>query len=83
MTANKFRAALDRRFQSASSQGEDRLILESRELHRKTGGYPGPNHRMPVCCEVMRSAMKSGDWIVQAPPKGDGATLKISYALPR
>jgi 5-methylcytosine-specific restriction protein A len=47
------------------------------------GGYPGENHRMPVCCEVMRSTMAPGDQVVETPPSGKGAALTIRYRLPR
>jgi hypothetical protein len=55
------------------------------ELHRLVGGYQGPNHRMPVCCEVMRRAFASdaGDRIVEGPRSGQGASLTIRYVLPR
>jgi hypothetical protein len=47
------------------------------------GGYPGNNHRMPVCCAAMRAEMRAGDNIVRAPPSGDGANVVIEYRLPR
>jgi 5-methylcytosine-specific restriction protein A len=48
------------------------------------GGYPGAGkHRMPVCCEAMRSEKRAGDEIVFEPPKGKGASLTIRYRLPR
>lgn len=61
------------------------MDVNAGELHRRVGGYPGSNHRMPVSCEVMRSAMGSdaGDIVLSQPPKGDGATLTIRYVLPR
>jgi 5-methylcytosine-specific restriction protein A len=59
------------------------ITIKSGDLHRRVGGYPSHNHRMPVCCHVMRANMRSGDQILAAPPKGDGATLVIRYRLPR
>jgi 5-methylcytosine-specific restriction protein A len=53
------------------------------DLHRSVGGYPGQHHRMPVCCRAMRSALTQEDTILAQPPKGDGATLAISYRIPR
>ena len=57
----------------------------SGELHSRVGGYPGRDHRMPNCCEVMKaqSASDVGDVIVEQPPSGQGATLTIKYRLPR
>jgi len=59
------------------------VVVNAGDLHRRAGGYPGANHRMPVCCEVMRRLMESGDEIRQEPPRGNGATLTILYRLPR
>jgi len=52
-------------------------------LHRRLGHYPGPDHRMPICCNVMKQCMQSGDFIISQPPKGQGASLTIRYQLPR
>jgi 5-methylcytosine-specific restriction protein A len=53
--------------------------VNSGDLHRQVGGYPGRNHRMPVCCEVMYGKMKGDDAVLSAPPKGKGASLTIRY----
>ncbi|MDR2590443.1 MAG: hypothetical protein LBC71_05605 [Oscillospiraceae bacterium] len=60
----------------------DYIDLVSGDIHRAVGGYPSKNHRMPICCEVMYSRMRSNDIILYAPPKGKGATLKIRYYNP-
>jgi hypothetical protein len=52
-------------------------------LHRRVGGYPGSEHRMPVCCATMRSVMGPNDRIVKQPPSGNGASLLIQYSVPR
>ena len=58
--------------------------MRSGDLHKRVGGYPGSNHRMPVCCEVMYAEMIDGvDEILHAPPKRKGASLEIEYLLPR
>lgn len=43
------------------------------------------NHRMPVCCRVMRAAVApdAGDVILGEPPSGQGASLTVRYVLPR
>src|SRR5436309_3280109 len=47
------------------------------------GGYPGGNHRMPVCCQVMKAAIQGRDKVVEIPPRGAGANLIVEYVLPR
>lgn len=66
------------------ARADDQSFVDVRagDLHRQTGGYPG-NHRMPVCCDVMRKAMQPGDQVLREPPKGNGASLTIRYLLPR
>lgn len=59
------------------------ITIRAGDLHKALGGYPGPNHRMPICCSAMYQAMDIGDEIVKAPPKGRGANLYIRYRLPR
>jgi len=78
-----FQAELDRMLQSAQQQGFSHIDVTSGDLHRRVGGYPGRNHRMPICCSVMRGSMTSGDTVLQEPPKGKGATLIVRYKLPR
>lgn len=81
-TAPDFRRALDRLFRDAERRAEKLLIVQAGHLHRIVGGYPG-NHRMPTCCNVMRSYMRDSDRFRYQPPKGDGARLEIEYRLPR
>ena len=74
-------------FQQAISRMLSRLPsgyieISSGELHRIVGGYPGRNHRMPICCQVMRENMRPGDEILAQPPKGLGASLRIRYHRP-
>jgi 5-methylcytosine-specific restriction protein A len=78
-----FQMHLESLLNRAENAGESFFIIESGDLHRQIGGYPGPNHRMPICCEVMYSMMQQGDQILYAPPKGRGASLKIQYQIPR
>lgn len=66
-----------------SNCNESYIDIISRELHRAVGGYPGPNHRMPLCCQVMRRLMTEGDRIMYEPPSGQGSTFHIRYKLPR
>lgn len=82
-TASDFQAALDEILTLAEQEGATFVDLKAGDLHRKVGGYPGHNHRMPVCCDVLRGAMVVGDAVLHAPPKGKGAALEIRYRLPR
>lgn len=81
--ANDFRKRLRKRLKRAEEEGKPHEDINAGELHRDVGGYPGPDHRMPVCCGVMRSEMKNGDRIIEEPPEGDGASPTVRYELPR
>jgi len=82
-TMNNFRKELADLFSRALEDGKTSINVNSGELHRVLGGYPGPNHRMPVCCDAMYQEMRAGDQILNAPAKGKGASLTIRYLLPR
>ncbi|NLM43731.1 MAG: hypothetical protein GX201_06920 [Clostridiales bacterium] len=79
--SNKFAEVLKEILEKAKIEGKDYIDVESGYLHRLVGGYPGRNHKMPLCCRVMRSFMNKGDIILYSPPSGKGATLKIRYYL--
>jgi hypothetical protein len=78
-----FEQAIRTTLRAAADAGRPHVDITSRDLHRSVGGYPGPNHRMPVCCSVMYGFMKPGDIVVDAPPSGQGAKLTIRYRLSR
>lgn len=84
-TADEFREALYSVFYDAFRQKRTTVDVNAGELHRHVGCYPGPNHRMPLCCRVMRDAVDrvAGDVILNEPPSGQGASLTIRYVLPR
>ena len=81
-TSRLFHEALDRLFAAALASGQSKARVHAGELHREVGGYPSPNHRMPVCCAVMRRRMGEADAVLVSPPKGAGANLTIEYRLP-
>lgn len=58
---------------------DDYIDLLSREVHERVGGYPSKDHRMPVCCDAMYNQMRADDTVMNSPPKGKGATLRIRY----
>lgn len=71
-------------FDEATKEGRENVDVNAGDLHRRVGEYPSPDHRMPVCCSVMRSEFSADcDVVLESPPKGDGASLMIRYNLPR
>lgn len=84
-TAKQFVNELDVMMLEAIKEGRPFTEISAAELHKRVGGYPGKNHRMPLCCEVMRGslALDAGDVIIEEPPSGQGARLNIRYVLPR
>ena len=82
-TMRDFQKEVDKIFEIAQGQSKLHVDVKSGDLHRRVEGYPGRNHRMPLCCEVMKRNMKQRDQILQEPPSGQGATLVIRYKLPR
>jgi hypothetical protein len=84
-TADDFRMEMYRMMSEAVHDSRETAEINAGDLHRRVGDYPGRNHRMPVCCEVMRGAFSpdAGDVILEEPPSGHGASLTIRYVLPR
>jgi 5-methylcytosine-specific restriction protein A len=78
-----FRTRIRGLMREAQAAGASFVDINSGQVHRAIGGYPGPDHRMPVCCQVMKTDMRAGDRILASPPKGQGASLTIRYQLPR
>ena len=65
----------------ARGNGKSYVDIESGNLHKKVGGYPNANHRMAVCCEVMKRMMRAGDSVLSEPSSGPGETLLIRYIV--
>lgn len=78
-----FREALETEFRLASLAGRRSIIVRAGDLHRAVGGYPGPGHKMPTLCRIMREVMGPRDRVVASPLRGAGANLLIEYVLPR
>jgi hypothetical protein len=74
---NRLMAILNRARQS----GQPYVDIEAGNLHKEVGGYPNPNHRMPVCYEVMRKLMRPGDSVIKEPLDSQDATLIIRYTV--
>jgi len=78
-----FRTALQKQLAKAERNGESHCEVQAGALHREVGIYPRSNHRMPICCDVMRQEMRGEDRIITEPPKQNGASVVIRYTLPR
>jgi len=76
-----FRSALRELKAKAKAQGKTEITISAGQLHRTVGGYPSTNHRMPICCRIMREEMRPGDKVIAAPPRGQGASLEIQYRI--
>jgi predicted AAA+ superfamily ATPase len=81
--SDDFRRALRDIFVEADRSGKKSVDVNAGRLHRRVGGYPGPNHRMASCCEAMLAEKGPPDTTVSQPAKGKGASLTIRYAIPR
>ena len=81
--AAAFESEIRERWREAEDAGADFVDVQAGDVHSQVGGYPGPNHRMPDCCHVMRRMMVAGDEVLAEPPRGAGATLVVRYRLPR
>ena len=77
----EFQRGLDRILEEARNLGKPYEDVRAGDLHKSVGGYPARNHRMPVCCSVMRKNMKGSDTILPNTLKKDGASLRIRYNL--
>ena len=82
-TTQTLRVELRSQISEAERRGVPYVDINSGELHRQLGGYPGLDHSMPSCCNVMHEERRAGDQILSSPPKGRGASLTIRYQLPR
>ena len=80
-TAWDFQNQLMAILNAARQSGQSYVDVESGNLHKEVAGYPNPNHRMPVCCEVMRKLMRAGDSVLKETMSGQGATLTIRYTV--
>ncbi len=82
-SSDDFQSELDSIFAFAEEKLLTAILIKSGDLHKLVGGYPGKDHRMPICCNVMRKNMINGDEVLSEPPSGEGATLTIKYQFPR
>ena len=81
VSVDHFRHELLAQMNRAAKHGSIDTVINSGELYRSLGGYPGSIHGMPACCEAMRSEMKPGDVVLVEQASGSGMTVR--YRLPR
>lgn len=78
-TSDDFNAELRRALSEAEASGFQAVELAAGALHRRVGA----DNRMPMSCDAMRRAMKSGDEELPNNLKRDGASYAVRYRLPR
>jgi hypothetical protein len=81
VTVEHFRKELLAQMGRATRSGLLDVLINSGELHRSLGGYPGSKHGMPLCCDAMQAEIKSGDVLLLERINGAGMTVR--YRLPR
>jgi hypothetical protein len=81
VSVDYFRQGLRAQMGRAARVGRLDVMINSRELYRALGGYPGSKHGMPLCCDAMQAEMKSGDVLVL--DQANGAGMTVRYLLPR
>jgi hypothetical protein len=80
-TEQDFRTQIRGLMREAQTAPASFVDINSGQVHYAVGGYPGPDHRMSVCCQVMKADIRAGDEVL--PPNGQGGSLTIRYKLPR
>jgi 5-methylcytosine-specific restriction protein A len=80
-TAWDFQNQLMAILNGARQSGQSYIDVESGKLHQQVGGYANSNHKMPVCCEVMKKMMRFGDSVVSETANGQDSTLTIRYTV--
>jgi 5-methylcytosine-specific restriction protein A len=82
-TKDEFRAELRLQLRAAELRGATSVEINSGELHRKLGGYPGASHQMPSCCDAMYDEQRAGDVRLPGGPKKGKGVITVRYVLPR
>jgi hypothetical protein len=81
VSTDHFRRGLLAWMDRVARGGSIDILVNSGELYRSLGGYPGSEHGMPNCCEAMEDEMKSGDTLLLE--RSNGAGMTVRYLLPR
>jgi hypothetical protein len=81
VTVDYFRQGLHAQMDRAAHRGRIDVLINSAELYRSIGGYPGSTHGMLFCCDAMQAELKLGDTMILDRTCGAGMTVR--YLLPR
>jgi hypothetical protein len=81
VSTDHFRQELLAQMSRAFKGGLIDVLINSGELYRSLGGYPGSLHGMPSCCDAMQAEIKPGDTLLVERSNGSGMTVR--YRLPR
>ena len=81
VSSDHFRQELLAQLARGANRGAIDMLINSGELYRSLGGYPGSTHGMPSCCDAMQAEMKPGDILLVE--RASGAGMTVRYLLPR
>jgi hypothetical protein len=81
VSVDHFRQELLAQMGRATKGGLIDVLINSGDLYRSLGGYPGSKHGMPFCCDAMQAEMKPGDILLVERTGAAGMTVR--YLLPR
>jgi hypothetical protein len=81
VSTDHFRQGLLAQMGRATKGGRIDILINSGELYRSLGGYPGSTHGMPYCCDAMQDEMTLGDTLLI--DRTNGAGMTVRYLLPR
>ena len=76
VSIDHFRQELLAQMDRAAKGGLIEVLINSGELYRSLGGYPGSKHGMPFCCDAMQAEMKPGDILLVERSNGSGMTVR-------
>jgi hypothetical protein len=65
-----FRRGLLALIERATHHGRVDVLINSGELFRSLGGYPGYMHGTPFCCDAMEAKIKPRDVLLVSAPTG-------------
>jgi hypothetical protein len=81
VTVDHFRRELMAQIGRATIHGFLDILVNSGDLHRSCGGYPGSAIGMPACCDAKQNEMQHGDILLL--DRTNGAGMTVRYVLPR
>jgi hypothetical protein len=76
VSTDHFRQGLLAQMSRAAYGGRTDVLINSGELYRSLGGYPGSALGMPSCCDAMQAEMKAGDVLLLGRTNGAGMIVR-------